>query len=451
MEFLGGETLEQRIASGQLLNESEARDVLKPLLEALQEVHTRAFLHRDIKPSNIVLTSARPELIDFGTAITFKRGQTVNVSELVLTPEYAPLEQYATHAKLGPYTDLYALAATFYEAITGVKPPPSLERANGVKLIPIRDLKPNISEGFAAMLEKALSIPVAQRIATATQMHELLRKHERSARFASFATNVPTWFSAAAIALWILLLGLPTYSAFNPPMPPPAPPTPVTRESNPPVIYFKATQATWGAVRCNVYTPYLSASFYKDQAGTGAGIGWDFEYQALDPKGAVLGSIKQHMGNWSFFWGTGSGPNGTYRLKGTADGVPFEAASSASVPTYPLETPASLTVKFTPDGRFLQIEWAEVPGAGYYAMESSHGGGRVDANQPRLLRIRTPGSLEDISLMLLSVNLPGPKINPADRGKPLRASVLASRTFTVEDVRAAGGSLSVYPKNPCSF
>jgi hypothetical protein len=67
------------------------------------------------------------------------------------------------------------------------------------------------------------------------------------------------------------------------------------------------------------------------------------------------------------------------------------------------------------------------------------------------VRIRTPGSLEDISLMLLSVNLPGPKINPADRGKPLRASVLASRTFTVEDVRAAGGSLSVYPKNPCSF
>ncbi len=450
MEYLEGQTLEQRIASGKLLTEAQASNLLKPLLEALHEVHSRGYLHRDIKPANIVLTDARPELIDFGTAITFKRGQTANVSQLVLTPDYAPLEQYATHAKLGSYTDLYALAATCYEAITGLKPPPSLERANGVQLVPIRDLKPDISEGFAAMLEKALSIPVAQRIATATQMRELLRKHERKTRVTSFVDDVPTWFSATAISLWLLLISLPVYSAFNPPMPP-ASPAPVAREANPPVIYFKATQATWGAVRCNVVVPYLSASYYKDTIGTAAEIGWDFDFQMLDPLGAELVRFKRHMGNWSYFWGTGPSANGTYRLKGTADGIPFDVSASASVPTHPLETPASLTVKSTPDGRFLQIEWGEVRGAASYAMDSSLGGGRTYADQPRSLRVRTPSPHEQMSVTLVSVNLPGPKINFAYLGKPIRASVLASRAFTLEDVKAAGGVLNIYPKNPCLF
>jgi Protein kinase domain len=187
LELLEGETLEQCIASGQLLTEARAIMLLKPLLEALQEIHSRRFLHRDIKPSNIVLTGERPELIDFGSAIAFKPGQTINVSALVLTPDYAALEQYATHAKLGPYTDLYALAATFYEAITGVKPPPSLERANGAKLVPIRDLQPSISEGFAAILEKALSLPVADRISSASEMLKLIKKVETDGQITTFS------------------------------------------------------------------------------------------------------------------------------------------------------------------------------------------------------------------------------------------------------------------------
>ncbi len=187
LELLEGETLEQRIASGQLLTEAHAIILLKPLLVALQEVHSDGFLHRDIKPSNIVLTSARPELIDFGTAIAFKPGQTVNLSELVLTPDYAALEQYATHAKLGPYTDLYALAATFYEAITGVKPPPSVERANGAKLIPIRDLKPDISVDFATILEKALSLPIVDRIASASEMLKLIKNVETDGQITTYS------------------------------------------------------------------------------------------------------------------------------------------------------------------------------------------------------------------------------------------------------------------------
>lgn len=93
MEFVDGETLEDRIASGKLLGEQEARKLLYFLLEALIEVHSKGILHLDIKPANIVLTEDRPKLIDFGTARRVIRSQATRVTNRVLTPAYAPLEQ----------------------------------------------------------------------------------------------------------------------------------------------------------------------------------------------------------------------------------------------------------------------------------------------------------------------------------------------------------------------
>jgi serine/threonine protein kinase len=455
MEYLEGQTLEQRIASGNLLTELQAMALLKPLLEALHEVHSRGYLHRDIKPANIVLTDARPELIDFGTAITFKRGQSVNVSALVLTPDYAPLEQYATHAKLGPYTDLYALAATCYEAITGVKPPPSLERANGVNLQPIRDLKPSISVGFAAILEKALSIPVAQRIATATQMHELLRKHERKTRVTSFVDDLPIWFSAIVIISWVLFLASITANAFNSR----SGSTPVsqaagavlTQEPNPPVIYFKATQATYGALKCKQYVPFISVSLYKNNSGAAPDIGWDFNLNVLDPHGKTVESTVRHWRNWFHVRGTEERPSGTYRLKGTADGRPLEVTSTATIPTQRLETPKSFKVRSIQGGQFLQVEWDSVRDARMYAMDNAYGHGERSADQPRALRMYPPSPHEQTWVVITSINLSGPKVAPVDRNKQLRASVLLSRPFTIEEVQAAGGVLDIAPKNPCSF
>lgn len=174
MEYLRGETLEQRIASGKLLTEYEARTILLQLLAALEEVHSLGVLHRDIKPANIVLTDDRPELIDFGSSAKFAQGHTVKVSRRLLTPAYAPLEQYASSAKLGPWTDLYALGATFYEAVTGVQPPSALERANGARLKPIRDINPMIREPFARTVEKALELRVEQRPSSAAIWRQAL-------------------------------------------------------------------------------------------------------------------------------------------------------------------------------------------------------------------------------------------------------------------------------------
>jgi serine/threonine protein kinase len=180
MEYLHGVTLEQRIATGKLLTEYEARTILLQLLAALEEVHALGVLHRDIKPANIVLTDERAELIDFGSSAKFIHGHAVKVSQRLLTPAYAPLEQYATSAKLGPWTDLYALGATFYEAVTGVQPPSALERANGAVLKPIRDINPMIREPFAKALEKALEPKVDARPNTASALRTSLHEASRA-------------------------------------------------------------------------------------------------------------------------------------------------------------------------------------------------------------------------------------------------------------------------------
>jgi serine/threonine protein kinase len=162
MEFLEGQTLEQRLQAGALKPE-QALAILTDLLGALEELHGLGFLHRDIKPANIVLTPGRAELVDFGSVTGFDARHDTQVSARLLTPAYAPLEQYASAIRLGPQTDLYALAATMYHALCGCPPENALDRVNGISLEPISNLNPNVSKHLAAVLEDALSLRVDQR------------------------------------------------------------------------------------------------------------------------------------------------------------------------------------------------------------------------------------------------------------------------------------------------
>jgi serine/threonine protein kinase len=161
-ELLKGETLAQRIHRG-TLSESEARGFLARLLDALEQIHTRGLLHRDLKPDNIMLTPHGPVLIDFGTALEFTPNKTIFVTSAVLTPAFAPLEQFAQKVKLGPPTDFYALGATLYYALTGVLPSSAADRGAGVNLPPVRSLRPDLSNELCAAIDRALEMRVDAR------------------------------------------------------------------------------------------------------------------------------------------------------------------------------------------------------------------------------------------------------------------------------------------------
>ncbi len=174
MELLQGETLERRIQNGQLLSENQAKQALLTILEVLEELHSHGFLHRDIKPSNIMYAPTRIELIDFGSLTEFKTGQRTKVSSRIATPEYAPLEQFGSEVTLSPATDLYALAATFCEAMTGSRVPSALDRANGASIEPSMLAVQKVSRELGDVLEKALELRMDLRFSNARIVLNLL-------------------------------------------------------------------------------------------------------------------------------------------------------------------------------------------------------------------------------------------------------------------------------------
>jgi WD40 repeat protein/serine/threonine protein kinase len=127
---------------GRAPRQKELDAIVGPLLDALEVIHKADFLHRDIAPDNIIIRSAGdPVLIDFGAARSdiAAHSKTKTVSALV-KPGYSPYEQYAeTSRQQGPWTDIYAFAATLYHAVAGKRPPDTPSRMLKDEMVPVRD------------------------------------------------------------------------------------------------------------------------------------------------------------------------------------------------------------------------------------------------------------------------------------------------------------------------
>ena len=178
MEYLEGDNLLERMERrGSPLPESELVAYNGTIAEALEEVHAAGVLHRDIKPQNIMLVGPQepphPMLIDFGAAREFASGMAARHS-IMLTPGYAPLEQYGEQARRGPFTDIYALAATLYHIATGEQPPAATERVLGVALKSPRTVNPSLSAAFDAALLHGLEMKVDERPQSALAFHREL-------------------------------------------------------------------------------------------------------------------------------------------------------------------------------------------------------------------------------------------------------------------------------------
>jgi len=169
MEFLDGTTFEDFLKrrSGRITWETAMR-VINPILDALSAVHAEGILHRDISPDNIYLTrTGQVKLIDFGAARNALGQKSRNLS-IILKEGYAPEEQYRTSGMQGPWTDVYAVGATLYHALTGRIPPPALDRqaeATDGKdpLVPPTQMGVALSPEAEAALMKSLAIRAQDR------------------------------------------------------------------------------------------------------------------------------------------------------------------------------------------------------------------------------------------------------------------------------------------------
>ena len=132
MDFIEGETLLKKLQKNGPMDFDSCVKLMTPIMQALAEVHEHGIIHRDISPDNIMV---RPDgkliLLDLGAAKDLDiQGNDggVQSSQMVAKHGFSPIEQYSKSGKVGPWTDIYAMAATIYYCCTGILPPPATDR-----------------------------------------------------------------------------------------------------------------------------------------------------------------------------------------------------------------------------------------------------------------------------------------------------------------------------------
>jgi eukaryotic-like serine/threonine-protein kinase len=182
MEFIDGEDLRQRIERLTCVSEKDVVIIGIVICEAIQYLHSRpqTIIHRDIKPGNIKIT---PEgeivLVDFGLAKVIENKDNPERQDTItgaraMTPGYSPPEQYGT-ARTDQRSDIYALGATLYAALTGIIPEDGLSRMTGkMELTPLRQLNSKISSKLASVIERALEVDPDFRFQDADEFRRAL-------------------------------------------------------------------------------------------------------------------------------------------------------------------------------------------------------------------------------------------------------------------------------------
>ena len=182
MSYEEGEDLEEYMKKEQPpMPQNEIYEIILPILNGLEEVHSNNFLHRDIKPANIFIRANKtPMLIDFG-ASRFAMGVKSKSLSVVLTEGYAPKEQYSSTSKQGAYTDIYSIGAVMYKMATGNTPPEASSRSDYItdgEDDPYERLSDDYiapySDGFKIAVDKALEFRAKDRPQSVEEFRELL-------------------------------------------------------------------------------------------------------------------------------------------------------------------------------------------------------------------------------------------------------------------------------------
>lgn len=176
MEYVDGISLKEYLKQhGNILSERETLELMYGLIHALGRVHEMGIIHRDISPDNIMLSaSGQVKLIDFGAARAATGAEAKSMT-ILLKHGYAPMEQYQTRGRQGPWTDVYAVCATLYRMLSGTIPETSTNRVPEDKVVPLALLTEtgiHVSTAVSGAVSRGLAVWPEERYQS---MDELCR------------------------------------------------------------------------------------------------------------------------------------------------------------------------------------------------------------------------------------------------------------------------------------
>ncbi|MDY3792753.1 MAG: serine/threonine-protein kinase, partial [Oscillospiraceae bacterium] len=180
MEFVSGKSLETYLTEHNgKISFHEAKEILKPVISALSQLHKNGLIHRDISPDNIIISEENgPILIDFGASRNYSDEKSMSV---IVKYGYAPFEQYSRHGGQGPWTDVYAVCAVLYRMITGKKPPDSVARIqDSAELTPLSELCDNVPPACEAVIMKGLAVNKEDRLQSMDELYNVLYENGKA-------------------------------------------------------------------------------------------------------------------------------------------------------------------------------------------------------------------------------------------------------------------------------
>lgn len=203
MGYVDGISVKEYVEKNGPIEGEKFLRMLEPVIQSLAKVHQTGVLHRDISPDNMLLTrDEKLVLIDFGAA----RKENINMTRsmtVVFKRGFSPEEQYRTRGQQGAWTDVYALCATAYYALTGKAPDESIQRVledDMPSLTEMTDVDLPMRQKRAFM--KGMTVDFHHRYQTMDELYQGLYQQGRDKK------RLGVWFAGtAAVLACVALLG----------------------------------------------------------------------------------------------------------------------------------------------------------------------------------------------------------------------------------------------------
>ena len=175
MEYVAGKTLKQVMDDmNGAFKYQQVLEMIHPIMEILEKIHREGIIHRDISPENIILKEdGTVTLIDFGAARIQTGNETKSMS-IILKHGYAPIEQYQSRSRQGPWTDVYALCATMYHLMSGKLPVSAADRVLEDSLEPLYKICLAVPLRISDVIGKGMKIKIEDRYQSMKELEDTM-------------------------------------------------------------------------------------------------------------------------------------------------------------------------------------------------------------------------------------------------------------------------------------